>query len=99
VSCTRALEFLEQKKIEVNEIIDARKDKKEEAEAWDILSKAEKLFVAKGKKVLEFLPSEVNKEEILKHSMGRSGTLRAPVLVTDTSIIVGYNQELYSANL
>jgi len=95
VSCKKAQEVLEIKKIDVTEKVDAKKQKIDEDQAWEMLSQAPKIFIAQGKKLLEFAPSLDNKEEILKRAMGRSGNLRAPTILLGTSYHVGFSADMY----
>jgi hypothetical protein len=44
---------------------------------------------------LEYDSESAPKEELLKHSLGRSGTLRAPTFILKSKVIIGFNQELY----
>lgn len=89
--------YFEQNKIEVAEVVDARKEKIDHDKAWDLIQTREVLFVGKGKKVLSFKPDEAVKEEILKAVMGRSGNLRAPTVRTNQGILIGYNDQIYQA--
>ncbi len=50
--------------------------------AWNVVAGADKIFVASGKKIVEFDPATSNKEEMLKKITGRTGNLRAPTLIT-----------------
>ena len=95
VSCKRALEFLEQKKIEIDVAVDARKVKLFKENCGEISDKINKLYVARGKKVLTFAGFDLNNEEILKISFGRSGTLRAPSLRFNGNLVIGFNEDLY----
>lgn len=95
VSCKKAQEFLDESKTEVSEISDAKKEKFDFESAWNFLKTAQKLKIARGKKILEFEPIDANKDEILKIAMGRSGNLRAPTVKLGSEILVGYNEELY----
>jgi len=80
----------------VDEIADARKEKIDPSLAWKLISGQSRVFIGKGKKILEFQPDEGNREEILKAAMGRSGNLRAPALKTGDKVLIGYNEEIYS---
>lgn len=93
----KAQEVLERKKISVDEIVDARKVKIEEEEAWNLLSKGEKIVVAKGSKVVEFDIADKNRFDIMQISLGRSGTLRAPAVRIGKKWMVGFNEAIYSA--
>ena len=95
VSCKNAQEVLEIKQIDVTEKIDVKIEMIDEDQAWEMLSQAPKIFIAQGKKLLEFAPSLDNKEEILKRAMGRSGNLRAPTILVGTSYYVGFSADMY----
>jgi len=96
VSCKKALEVLEQTNTEVDELIDARKEKITEEKAWELISNGKKIIVTKGKKILEFDPENCDNNEVLSIALGRSGTLRAPALKLGDEWIIGYNDELYA---
>ncbi len=63
--------------------------------AWKKISGFKAIKVAKGKKILEFSPAPGNREEILKHCLGRTGNLRAPAVDMAGVLYVGYNDEMY----
>lgn len=52
------------------------------------------LYVARGKKLVHIdLKKEYDEDEIAGLILGRSGTLRAPVLRVGRKLIVGFNEE------
>tara|TARA_R110002072_G_scaffold233795_2_gene391437 strand:- start:42205 stop:42393 length:189 start_codon:yes stop_codon:yes gene_type:complete len=52
------------------------------------------LYVARGKKLVHFdLKKAYDEDEIAGLILGRSGTLRAPVLRVGKKLIVGFNEE------
>jgi len=61
-----------------------------------LLSKSSKLFIAKGKKVLEFVPNANNKSAIIKEAIGRSGKLRAPTVKIGDLYYVGFQVDMYA---
>ncbi len=87
------------KNISITETADARKEKIEGAQAWELLQKASEILIAKGKKIVQFTPSPTDKETILASALGRSGTLRAPTLKIGDRFLVGFNEELYTQNI
>ncbi len=95
MSCKKAQQFFEQKKVVITDKTDARKEKIDTDQAWAILSKAKQIHIGKGKKSLDFEPSQENKEEILKSAMGRTGNLRAPTLKIKGNLYIGFNDSLY----
>lgn len=78
------------------QVADARKASLGEEEAWKVLAAARGIVVAKGKNQLVFDPRRDSREAILKETLGRSGTLRAPTLRIGDRLLVGYNDELYA---
>ncbi len=62
---------------------------------WDLMGSAERIVVAKGKRVETFVPTEDTQESILKVVMGRSGSLRAPTIQSGNVFFVGFNETLY----
>jgi arsenate reductase-like glutaredoxin family protein len=52
------------------------------------------LFVGRGKKLVRFdLKKGYDEDEVAGMILGRSGTLRAPVLRVGKKLIVGFNEE------
>ena len=88
--------MLNRNSIACNEVADARKASLAEEEAWQVLAAAREIIVAKGKKRMVFDPLRDSRETILKETLGRSGTLRAPTLRIGDRLLVGYNDELYA---
>lgn len=87
--------MFEEQQIEVGKVADARKEKIDNDQAWEMIREFETVLIGKGKKVLEFSPDEDNREEILKAAMGRSGNLRAPSIKLNGKLLIGYNDEMY----
>ena len=94
-SCKKAQEFLEQEQITIEEVLDARKNRIEVQQAWDIVKEAKEISVAKGKKGVKFSLVANEKEAVLKRVMGPSGNLRAPTLRFNDQFIIGFNPEMY----
>ena len=88
--------MLNRNSIACETVAEARKASLAEEEAWQVLSAAREIIVAKGKKRLVFDPRRDSREAILKETLGRSGTLRAPTLRIGDRLLVGYNDELYA---
>jgi len=76
--------------------VNAAKDTVKIDGAWGLLSGAKKIYVASGKKILEFDPATADREELLKKATGRTGNLRAPTLRKGDVFFIGYNEEMYS---
>lgn len=79
--------------------MDARKQKIDSGQAWELLSGAEQLTVAKGKKVVAFDSVAAEEEAVLKNVMGPSGNLRAPTFKIGDTFVVGFHQEMYEEKL
>jgi arsenate reductase-like glutaredoxin family protein len=89
---------LEASQIEISETIPAsRKLQREDAAA--LLAKAKTMVVSKGKKVTEFAGGSKATAEALDAMLGSTGNLRAPTAVVGKHIIVGFNEDTYSAAL
>ena len=88
--------MLNRNSIACETVADARKASLAEEEAWQVLAAAQEIIVAKGKKRLVFDPRRDSRETILKETLGRSGTLRAPTLRIGDRLLVGFNDELYA---
>jgi hypothetical protein len=52
--------------------------------------------VAKGKKVSEFSPGGKAAKDLVDAMLGPTGNLRAPTLVVGKTVLVGFNDEVYS---
>ncbi len=76
--------------------MNARKERIEAEEAWELFANAEIVYVINGRKINEWAPTEENKEAILTKAIGRSGNLRAPTLKINDTFVVGFNNELYT---
>ena len=63
-------------------------------EGWKLVSEAALLVVASGKRIVELVPTESNREEILAVIIGRSGKLRAPALRVGDRFVIGYNEDI-----
>ena len=98
-SCVKAQVVFKKKKVMPKETIEARKEKIEAKEAWEMLKTASIIFVGKGKKIIKIVPDKSSKSEILEVCLGRSGTLRAPTIKIKNTFIVGFNDELYDAHI
>ena len=96
-SCKRALAYFEEHNISVDVTVDARKEKLEAQEAWDLIKQQNQVYIAKGKnKVVSFEPAKSEPEDVLKHAMGRTGNLRAPTVIQDKTIFIGFNEDIYT---
>ena len=86
---------MEARKVDIAETIPAsRKLQREDAEA--LLAKATKMTVSKGKKVQEFKGGKNATDEAIDAMLGSTGNLRAPAVVSGKTLLVGFNEEVYS---
>lgn len=97
MSCTKAQGFLETAAAHVTDTTDAKKERRGRDEALALARSAEKVVVAKGKKVLTFdmkadAPSD---DTLLSHLLGPTGNLRAPTLLQGKTMLVGFSDEAY----
>lgn len=83
----------------IRETVEARKVKISEDRAWDMLGRAEEIVVGRGGTFIVLHPSQNSRQEILDHCLGRTGTLRAPVLKIGKRFLVGFNRDMYESYL
>jgi len=86
---------LEARGIEVAETVPASR-KLQRADALDLLKKASRVAVAKGRKLTEFSGDNIASDEAATAMLGTTGNLRAPTLVVGATLLVGFNEALYS---
>ena len=101
MTCQKAQGFLEKKAVKVEDQADATKDRKGRDEALALAKAADKIVVVKGKKVVEFdmkkdRPAD---ETLVAHLLGPTGNLRAPTMRKGRTVLVGFNDDSYSAVL
>ena len=95
-TCTRASKFLEANNIKIEETVSANQ-KLQASDAKNLLGSASKLIAMKGKKVSEFnVQTKVNKDAV-NAMLGPTGNLRAPTIRVGGTYLVGYNDEIFSA--
>ncbi len=67
-------------------------------EAAGLVVQASKVIVAKGKKVSEFAGGKADRD-VLEAMLGPTGNLRAPTLRSGRIVIVGFNEDVFQAEL
>ena len=79
----------------------ATKDPLEGSNALSVLENVNRMYVAKGRKVIKMDLSldEAGESELLELLLGRSGKLRAPTIKVGESLMVGYSQEMFTSVL
>ena len=88
--------MFDKKNIAIDEAVEARKQKIESDDAWNLMTASDKIVVGRGKKVVVYDPNKDDKNEILKVCLGRTGNLRAPTLKIGKLLIVGFNDDMYA---
>jgi arsenate reductase-like glutaredoxin family protein len=86
---------LEASKIDIKDRTPASQ-KLTEPDARDLLGKASKMIVAKGKKVSEFSGGKAASDDAVAAMLGPTGNMRAPTLKVGKTLLVGFNEEAYS---
>jgi arsenate reductase-like glutaredoxin family protein len=87
---------LQRKTLIPERIVDARKEALAAEEAWKLLAGVREILIAKGKNYQVFDPQKDSREAILAQALGRTGNLRAPALLIDNRLLVGFSDGLYS---
>ena len=77
--------------------MNASKERFGAADLSSVFDDANKIVVAKGKKVVTFdmKKSPPSHEELAAAVIGRSGNLRAPAIRTGKSWLIGFHEEAY----
>lgn len=96
-TCARAQDFFARNKIEASETVDARKERIGPNEALKLAQKMDNIYVTKGKKVLHFDMKNEKPDEgqLAAVIVGPSGNLRAPAMVLNKTLIVGFDETTY----
>jgi len=81
--------------VNIKEQVPASK-KLSEQDARELMKAASKLHVAKGKKLSEFDTGAKPDAEAVAAMLGPTGNLRAPTIVRGKTLIVGFNEDLYT---
>ncbi len=81
-------------KIEPREIVPASR-KLGRKEAAELVRRADKVVVAKGKNVRTFEPRGRASKEIVEAMLGPTGNLRAPTLRAGKTVLVGFDEQAY----
>ena len=68
-------------------------------DAVDIAKQASRVIVAKGKKVSEFQPGGKPNKQVVDAMLGPTGNLRAPTLRSGKTVVVGFNEDVFQAEL
>ncbi len=79
-------------------MVDARKQRYGPSDLSGVFKGATRVLAARGKKVLEIelSPNPADSEDLQRAVLGPSGNLRAPTLRVGTTIVVGFNPDVYA---
>jgi hypothetical protein len=77
--------------------VDASKERRGREEALALARSADRVVVAKGKKVVAFdmRKDPPDDDTLAAHLLGPTGNLRAPTLRRGRTLLVGFNDEAY----
>jgi hypothetical protein len=79
------------------EVTDASKERRGRDEALRLARAADKVMVARGKKVVTFdmKKDPPDDDTLAAHLLGPTGNLKAPTLRKGTTLLVGFNEQAY----
>ena len=86
------------KKLEPSETTSASK-KLSRKDAEEIAKAASRVIVAKGKQVAEFETGGKAAKEVVDAMLGPTGNLRAPVVRSGKTVLVGFNDDVWAKAL
>mgnify|MGYP006178688389 FL=1 len=86
---------MEANKIAIAETVSAN-TKLQAVDAKDMLTSASKLIAMKGKKIVEFDVKNSVSQDAVQAMLGPTGNMRAPTLRVGKSLLVGFNEEVFS---
>lgn len=95
--CKKAQKFFEYNNIPINMVVNPGKDPITEEEAIVLIKSFKKIFVAKGKRVIEYKSIHDDKQKVIKAALRRTGNLRAPAVHFESTIFIGYNNHIYQS--
>jgi arsenate reductase-like glutaredoxin family protein len=98
MTCGKSQEFLAKRKISVKETVNAKKVRFESAAALVLVRLAERVVIAKGKKIVDFdmKRDPPDDETLLAHILGPSGNLRAPVIRRGSTLLIGFAEDEFA---
>jgi hypothetical protein len=97
MSCQKAQGFLEANDLAVGDRTDATKERKGRDAAVALARSAERVVVARGKKVVEFDMKKAPPDDdtLASHLLGPTGNLKAPTLRIGNTLLVGFGEDAY----
>ena len=99
--CTKAQEFLARNNIEDGGVQSASKEPIEGEAVLLLLAEMSVLIVARGKKtiLIDLTEGRPSDSELLEMLLGRSGKLRAPAMLIENRVLIGYNSVILTDEL
>jgi hypothetical protein len=77
-------------------VVDASKERKGREQALELARSAERVVVARGKKVLTFdMKAPPDDDALAAALLGPTGNLKAPTLRLGKTLLVGFGEEAY----
>ena len=70
--------------------------KLQRGDAEELLRKADRVAVAKGRKLSEFSGADITSEAAVVAMLGTTGNLRAPTIVVGDTLLVGFNEAVFT---
>lgn len=90
--------FLDAHGIEVVETVPASR-RLGASDARKLIREASRVYVAKGKKLDEFVPAGKAPAPVVQALLGPTGNLRAPTVRVGRKLLVGFNEKLFEREL
>lgn len=96
-TCKKMDAFLESRGLEAKEVVSANKARLGPDDALELSQQVQRIVAARGKSVVEIDMKQGAGDEatLLKHLVGPTGGLRAPVVRTGKTLLVGFNEEAF----
>jgi arsenate reductase-like glutaredoxin family protein len=101
ITCKRAKGWFEPAGCEVKETVDATKVRLGPDDALAVLDGMDTMIAMRGKKidVFDLKKERPDDDTLLGKLIGPSGNLRAPTMKVGKTLLVGFNEETYAAEL
>ncbi len=81
-------------------MVDAKQDPHDRAKALALLAGMKRLVATRGRKVIEIdLTQQPGEATLLELLLGPTGKLRAPTARVGTTLLVGFDPEMYRTHL
>lgn len=92
------MDFLDTHNLKAAQVADARKERIDEKAALSLARQMTEIYNCKGSKYtyLNLRDNKPSDKELAENIMGPTGNLRAPSLRVDSTLLVGFNEEVYN---